>query len=51
MSKKEQKYTREAILRCEEFKVYQQDFLAALLTADEYTLTEAHEIASEFFGR
>lgn len=42
------KYTREAILRSEEFKDVQKDFLAVLLTKKEYTLAEAHKIVSAF---
>lgn len=45
---KESKYTREAILASPEFKGYQPDFLAALLTKPQYTLAEARKVASAF---
>lgn len=43
------KYTREAILSSDEFKKYQKDFLAALLTKKTYTIPEALKIAEGFF--
>lgn len=42
------KYKREAILRSEEFKDVQKDFLAALLVKNEYTLAEVRKLVSAF---
>lgn len=45
------KFTREAILMSPEFKGYQRDFLAAVLTKPEYTLAEARKAVKAFFEK
>ena len=47
---KEIKYTREALLRAEEFSNIQPDFLSVLLDKPEYTLAEAQAIVDGYFG-
>lgn len=47
---KAKKYTRAAILRSKRFSGYQKDFLAAILTKPEYTVTEAERAVRAFFG-
>ena len=37
----EPKYTRERLLKCKALAKYQQDFARVILTAPEYTLSEA----------
>lgn len=48
---KTKKYTREALLRAPEFQQYQRDFLAAVLSKDEYTLAEARKEVKAFFEK
>lgn len=45
------KYTREALLKCEQFAYVQKDFLAALLVKDEYTISEVKKLISAFERR
>lgn len=40
------KYPRESILRSRMFSGYQKDFLAAILTKPEYTISEAKRAIS-----
>lgn len=48
--KKEPKYRVEAILKSEEFKVEQPDFLRALLSEkEEYTLSEVRDLITDFY--
>ena len=51
MAKNEIKYTREALLRAEEFSNVQPDFLSVLLCEPEYTLAEAQAIVDNYFGK
>lgn len=44
------RYTREALLASKAFSMYQQDFLAALLPKESYSLDEAQKIIDGFFG-
>lgn len=44
-----QRFKREVLLKSSEFEKYQKDFVAALLTKDEYTLPEARRIVKNFF--
>lgn len=45
------KYTREALLKDRRFSQYQQDFLRAVLTKEEYTIAEAVKTVKAFFER
>ena len=47
---KEEKYTREALLKSELFAAYQQDFVSVLLKEPEYTISEAKKIVEDYFG-
>lgn len=50
--KKEPKYRVEAILKTKEFQEsIQKDFLVALLTKEEYTLTEVRELITAFYEK
>ena len=49
MSKK--KYPREALLKSKAFSHYQQDYLAAILSEDFYTMEEAKKAVKAFFGK
>ena len=49
--KKYTKYQREAILASPEFEKYQPDFLSAVLSKDEYTMTEARAAVKAFFEK
>ena len=48
-AKSAKKFRREVILKDPRFAKYQKDFLAAILTDDEYTLDAAPAIARAFF--
>lgn len=50
MAKNETKYTRETLLKAEEFSNIQKDFLSVLLSEPEYTLAEAQAIVNAYFG-
>lgn len=50
MAKNETKYTREVLLRSEEFSDIQKDFLSVLLCDPEYTIAEARAIVNNYFG-
>ena len=45
------KYTKESLLKAEEFRHIQPDFLAAILPDKGCTLAEAKKIVSEFERR
>lgn len=45
------KYKREALLKSKRFAHIQQDFLAAVLTKDEYTIAEAEKAVAEYERR
>ncbi len=45
------KFRREVLLHDSRFKKYQKDFLAAILTDEEYTIDDALAIAKAFFER
>ena len=49
MASKTKKFKREVILKDSRFQHYQKDFLAAILTKDEYTIDEALAIAKALF--
>lgn len=49
--KSAKKFRREVILKDPRFAKYQKDFLAAILTDDEYTLDDALAKARAFFER
>lgn len=49
--KSAKKFRREVILKDTRFAKYQKDFLAAILTDDEYTLDDALAKARAFFER
>lgn len=49
MSKK--KYPREVLLKSKAFSHYQKDFLAAILSAEFYTMEEAQKAVKAFFGK
>lgn len=42
------KFRREALLKAEQFRHVQRDFLAVLLEKEEYTLAEAQKIVSDW---
>ena len=44
------KYTRKALLKSERFAGYQQDFLAAVLKKEYYTIAEAEKEVKAFFS-
>lgn len=48
---KQKTYTREALLRSRRFAGYQQDFLKAVLSEPTYTMAEALQRVTAFFGR
>ena len=48
---KQKKDSREALLASGKFSNYQKDFLAAVLTRPEYTLTEAEQAVRRFFEK
>lgn len=48
---KEPRYTRRALLESREFSGYQRDFLGAVLTQPEYTMTAAKQAVEQFFGK
>lgn len=50
-AKSAKKFRREVILKDPRFSKYQKDFLAAILTDDEYTLDDALAKARAFFER
>lgn len=50
-AKSAKKFRREVILKDPRFAKYQKDFLAAILTDDEYTLDDALAKARVFFER
>lgn len=50
-AKSAKKFRREVILKDPRFAKYQKDFLAAILTDDEYTLDDALAKARAFFER
>lgn len=50
-AKSAKKFRREVILKDPRFAKYQKDFLAAILTDDEYTLDDALTKARAFFER
>ena len=50
-AKSAKKFRREVILEDPRFAKYQKDFLAAILTDDEYTLDDALAKARAFFER
>lgn len=50
-AKSAKKFRREALLKDKRFAKYQKDFLAAILTDDEYTLDDALAKARAFFER
>ena len=43
------KYTREVILKDPRFSQYQKDFLAVVLSKQEYTIAEAERAVKAFF--
>lgn len=47
----EKKYTREALLKSEQFSHVQQDFLSVLLTKPEYTISEAKKVVKDYFEK
>lgn len=51
MSSKAKQYTREALLKSQEFALYQKDFLSVILSKPTYTLAEARKIVKEFFKK
>ena len=50
-AKSAKKYRRDVILNDSRFAKYQKDFLAAILTEDEYTTDDALAKARAFFER
>lgn len=50
-AKSAKKYRRDVILNDSRFAKYQKDFLAAILTEDEYTIDDALAKARAFFER
>lgn len=50
MPDKQQKYTREALLKSKRFSHIQPDFLAAILKEPEYTMKAAEAAIADFFG-
>lgn len=47
----EKRYTREALLRDSRFSGVQRDFLQVILKNPFYTIKEAEESVSHFFGK
>ena len=47
---KQEKYTREALLKSKRFSCYQRDFLGVILSKPEYTLAEATKVVKAFFN-
>ncbi len=43
------KFTRDVLINSKLFLKYQNDFLSAILTKEEYTIAEAKKIVEAFF--
>ena len=50
MPDKQQKHTREALLKSKRFSHVQPDFLAAILKEPEYTIAAAEAAVKAFYG-
>lgn len=51
MAEKDIKYPRETLINSKLFAIYQRDFLAAVLSKPEYTLSEARKAVNSFFRK